>query len=312
MKKNKTGNIRHQISIQELGLLLKKIKTGEKFKIYRGFTIKDDIEVRVRKAKKDDDIEKYFQQDAGTGLSYSLDINIAFFFAFSKCFNDEEGNYVRTGYESHKVFQAEQLALVPEDYYKNIREEELSKARDTNGIKPIICEYECDPAKITGYYIQGNEAEVMIKPEDLKLLHYEIPNTKTMVERMYEWTNRDVLAPVQLKWGAFTNGLVALTITGEGRGGYIFAETERVRDSLDILMEEGQEASSSTKRLVYDTFLKNSVVIPDNIDPLTFGDGLKEYMKNPTNIKRKSNTEYTKKIKKISATARGSKAGGFG
>ena len=312
MKKNKTGNIRHQISIQELGLLLKKIKTGEKFKIYRGFTIKDDIEVIVRKAKKDDDIEKYFQQDAGTGLSYSLDINIAFFFAFSKCFNDEEGNYVRTGYESHKVFQAEQLALVPEDYYKNIREEELSKARDTNGIKPIICEYECDPAKITGYYIQGNEAEVMIKPEDLKLLHYEIPNTKTMVERMYEWTNRDVLAPVQLKWGAFTNGLVALTITGEGRGGYIFAETERVRDSLDILMEEGQEASSSTKRLVYDTFLKNSVVIPDNIDPLTFGDGLKEYMKNPTNIKRKSNTEYTKKIKKISATARGSKAGGFG
>ena len=52
----------------------------------------------------------------------------------------------------------------------------------------------------------------MIKPEDLKLLHYEIPNTKTMVERMYEWTNKDVLAPTMLKWGAFTNGLVALTI----------------------------------------------------------------------------------------------------
>ena len=52
----------------------------------------------------------------------------------------------------------------------------------------------------------------MIKPEDLKLLHYEIPNSKTMAERMYEWTNKDVLAPTMLKWGAFTNGLVALTI----------------------------------------------------------------------------------------------------
>ena len=312
MKKKKSGDVRHQISIQELGLILNKIKTGDKFKIYRGFTIKDDIEVRVRKAKKNDDIEKYFQQDAGTGLSYSLDMNVAFFFAVSKCFDDEEGNYVRTGYESHKVYQAEELTLVPEDYYKKIREEELSKARDTNGIKPIICEYECDPAKITGYYIQGKEAEVMIKPEDLKLLHYEIPNSKTMAERMWEWTNKDVLAPVHLKWGAFTNGLVALTIVSEGRAGYIFAETERIRDTLDILIEEGEEASSSTKRLVYDTFLKNSVVIPDNIDPLTFGDGLKEYMKNPTDIKRKSNTEYTKKIKKISATARGSKAGGFG
>ena len=77
-------------------------------------------------------------------------------------------------------------------------------------------------------------------------------------------------------------------------------------------MEEGKEASDSLNDLTYETFLKNSVVIPDNIDPYTFGDGLKEYMQNPTNIKRKSNTEYTKKIKKISATARGSKAGGFG
>ena len=34
----------------------------------------------------------------------------------------------------NNVFQAEQLALVPEDYYKNIREEELSKARDTNKV----------------------------------------------------------------------------------------------------------------------------------------------------------------------------------
>ena len=51
----------------------------------------------------------------------------------------------------------------------------------------------------------------------------------------------------------------------------------------------------TTKRQTYETFLKNSVVIPDNIDPYTFGDGLKEYMKNPTNIKRKSNTEYTRR-----------------
>ena len=58
-----------------------------------------------------------------------LTINIAFFFAFRKVFTDEEGNYVRTGYESHNVYQAEQLSLVPEDYYKNIREEEISKVK---------------------------------------------------------------------------------------------------------------------------------------------------------------------------------------
>ena len=67
------------------------------------------------------------------------------------------------------------------------------------------------PKKITGYYIQNGEGEVMIKPEDLKLLHYEIPNSKEMAERMWEWTNKDVLAPTMLKWGAFTNGLTAFT-----------------------------------------------------------------------------------------------------
>ena len=108
----------------------------------------------MRQAKKDDDIEKYFQQDAGTGLSYSLDLNIAFFFAFRKVLMMKMEDIVRTGYENNNVFQAEQLSLVPEDYYKNIREEEIRKSRDTNKVKPIICEYECDPAKITGYYIQ--------------------------------------------------------------------------------------------------------------------------------------------------------------
>ena len=101
----------------------------------------------MRQAKKDDDIEKYFQQDAGTGLSYSLDLNVAFFFAFRKVLMMKMEDYVRTGYESHNVYQAEQLSLVPEDYYKNIREEEISKSRDTNKVKPIICEYECDPAR---------------------------------------------------------------------------------------------------------------------------------------------------------------------
>ena len=100
MKKNKTVNIRHRDVYSRVRTFIEKDKNGEKFKIYRGFTIKDDIEVKVRQAKKDDDIEKYFLQDAGTGLSYTLDINIAFFFAFSKCFNDEDGRYVRTGYES--------------------------------------------------------------------------------------------------------------------------------------------------------------------------------------------------------------------
>ena len=76
----------------------------------------------------------------------------------------------------------------------------------------------------------------MIKPEDLKLLHYEIPNSKAMAERMWEWTNKDVLAPTMLKWGAFTNGLVALTLyDGVSRAGYIFAETERVRPIVLIL-----------------------------------------------------------------------------
>ena len=66
---------------------------------------------------------------------------------------------------------------------------------------------------------------------------------------MWEWTNKDVLAPTMLKWGAFTNGLTAFTLyDGVSRAGYIFAETERVRPILDTLLAEGKEASEYTKR----------------------------------------------------------------
>lgn len=73
-----TQTIIEHMSMQELSLLRQKIRTGEKFFIYRGFAIKETDKVR-RGMKTDGDL--YFLQDSGTGLSYTLDENVAVFFA---------------------------------------------------------------------------------------------------------------------------------------------------------------------------------------------------------------------------------------
>ena len=57
------------------------MRKGESIKLYRGFAISSDE--RVRQGYKKDG-EKYFKQCAGTGISYSLNRNVAGYFAMRK------------------------------------------------------------------------------------------------------------------------------------------------------------------------------------------------------------------------------------
>jgi len=302
---NSSMNLKEHISFQELRLLREKLKTGEKFKIYRGFSISDTDRVR-QGLKCDGDI--YYLQSAGTGLSYTLNESVAWYFAHrSIC-----GEYFDNDFKDNRYYNTEETWYVPTDKYIETKGREISSVREKKSLKPIICEYECDPKKITGYFVDSEEAEVIIKPEDLKVIHYDIPHSNTIAEKYWESINKSCLNPVSLVFGAIANGLTALTTyDGNGEAGYIFAETERVRDTLEELIDCGKEVDEYTKRNALNVFLENSVEIPDSISPFVFGDGLFEYMKNPTNIKRRKNQHYQQNIKKMRKTLNNAKKKGF-
>jgi hypothetical protein len=91
----------------------------------------------------------------------------------------------------------------------------------------------------------------------------------------------------------------------------IESETRTEVSGLDELIDCGKEVDEYTKRNALNVFLENSVEIPDSISPFVFGDGLFEYMKNPTNIKRRKNQHYQQNIKKMRKTLNNAKKKGF-
>jgi hypothetical protein len=120
--------------------------------------------------------------------------------------------------------------------------------------------------------------------------------------------------PVELGYGAIANGLTAFPTVGKNDYGYIYAETERVRDTLEGLIDCGRNVDQYSRQNSYNVFMENSVELPEDINPFAFGDGLFEYMKNPTNIKRRKNKHYKvnkNKWKKTIQGAKGFKAKGF-
>jgi len=283
------NNIRDVLTLQDYKKLRDCLKSGEKFIIYRGFAITEEDRVR-RGAKSEGDI--YYLQSAGTGMSYSLNEDIAYFFAQRAI----AGTLIDEDFRNNRYYQPNSTWYVPNDRFIETKADELTAIRDKKKLKPIICKYECDPAKITGYKF-GAESEIIIRPEDLKLMHYEIPHSYTIAERCWKMKNAIASSPAQLWFGAIANGLTALSMQMDDNIGIVYAETERIRDFLEEMIDCGAEIYDRIRQKMLDVFYENSVVIPEDINPMCFGNGLREYMENPTNIKRIPNTVYQSKEK---------------
>lgn len=292
------------LTIQDFGKIIKHIRNNEKFYIYRGFSVMETD--MVRSGIKDDG-DLFYLQNAGTGMSYSLDENIAYYF----CHRSVAGEYIDKDFRDNRYFKTERDWYVPNDKYIDTKTEELQVIRDKKKVKPIVCKYECDPSKIVGYKM-GSEKEIMIKPEDLKVIHYEIPHSRILAEELWKFTNNTCLAPHSLRYSAIANGLTALpTSWSEDDCGIIYAETEKVRDLLEELIDCGRKVDERLKRKVVDAFNRNSVKLPKNIDPFKLQTGLWEYMQNPTNIEVKPFTHYTTKVDELVGEIF-SKSKGFG
>jgi len=293
------------MTIQDFGKIIKHIRNNEKFYIYRGFSVMETD--MVRSGIKDDG-DLFYLQNAGTGMSYSLDENIAYYF----CHRSVAGEYIDEDFRDNRYYKTERDWYVPSDKYIDTKTEELKVIRDKKKVKPIVCKYECDPSKIVGYRM-GMEKEIMIRPEDLKVIHYEIPHSRKLAEELWNYTNSNCLSPHSLRYAAIANGLTALpTYNDEKSCGFIYAETEKVRVLLEELIDCGKKVDERLKRKVIDAFNRNSVELPESIDPFSLNSGLWEYMQKPTNIKVKPFTHYSTKVDKLIKKVFSGASKGFG
>ena len=309
-------NLRNEIIQAEARMLNERIKKGKPFYIYRGFTINKDAgnTERVRKGRlSKGEVEEYYKQESGTGISYSLSKDVAGYFAFRGIVFDEKGNSISGSVKSQLYnLRAEAMklsSLVDKNkYIKNITDD-IRRTRDERSKSPIICKYLIEPEKIKGYKLTMNEAEVNALPLDLKLIHYEIPHSKIIAECVLNYNNKGAINHSFIQGGGVSGGIICFTYERNKKFYSIYAENDNMRDIVDryIQMQINGEGSGVIEEELWNNMEKYAIEIPKEIGT-DFGMDLWNYMKAPYKIIR----SFGKKHKVVVEKRKGKFSSGSG
>ena len=295
-------NIARHFCKNDLQKLKELIDIGDPFYVYRGFVI--DGDERIRMGKRDDGAD-YWKQDAGSGISYSLNRDTAIYFAYWNLVN-ENGNTIPEVNESMKenrwwihklpptIISFEEYATEMEWEIYRIRELEIMK-----GKKPILCKYLIDPETIRTFAMQTFESELMIEPSDVCLEKYSILTSKEMgigvtknrYQSLREWDdvtglyNKDAVAMLQLDGN--DGGVKMVFAYGKDVDNTIQDIKQRVKSGGSFKVEDHQK--------LVDVFINNSVELPIKdyqVNPINFTKEMYYLLTNKFNIdvkKRKGN-----------------------
>ena len=258
-------NYKLTVSRGELEKLKELIEKGEPFYVYRGFLVDKDEYVRGGKKSSGAD---YWKQVGGQGLSYSLNKDIAIYFTYWKLIHNERGEVANTVKKIPLIHSYFPNSLISKEEYLEGYTQEIYELRENeinNERKPIVCKYLVDPADIKGFVMDTNEAEVMIRPEDVVVENYTILSSKQIAEGVWGWRCvgnkewREVTAIYNKK------GIVVLPIKTNMGEEFIFADGEKVNDLVEEKKDKvrnGGEFSFDDDQELQEHFKKNAVEIP--------------------------------------------------
>lgn len=297
------GDIRNTTQIMriELELIKEKLKNGESIKLYRGFAISS--EERIRQGYRKDGA-RYFQQCAGTGISYSLNRNVAGYFAMRSIMMKDGafidgGNFYSSCY-SHQMTTPQLQNIISRDGFIKARTKDISDMRDERGLKPIICEYLLNPEKIKGYILDLNESEVMTLPEDIKLVHYEIATSKDIAECQYEWLNRGSNVLTAISGGLVKDGIVCwVSAEKYGKLYATFAPANEIKEDAEKFVKayfygKSKKEISDARDIFQDKMEKYAIELPNGIEPKStmLTNALYNYLRKPFNMVKEAGKKY--------------------
>ena len=265
-------NYRLSISRTELELLNEKMQTGEPFYVYRGFLVDKDEYVRAGKKSSGAD---YWKQVGGQGLSYSLNKNIAIYFAYWNLSHNDKGEIVNDVPLGKLRNSKMPNCLISKDEWIEEATQEIYQLRENkinNQRKPIICKYLVDPNDIKGYNIKTGEGEIIIKPENVVIENYTILSSKQMAEGVYNWSYRNIE-----DWNSLTalynrKGVVVLPQTNEDMSEvwFYFANAEDVNPVIDRIKNRIKKGGLFTNskftnqdlQEIVQTFANHAIEVP--------------------------------------------------
>lgn len=283
----------------ELDIIKEKISKGESIKLYRGFAISSDE--RVRQGYKKDG-EKYFKQCAGTGISYSLNRNVAGYFAM-RAIMMKDGKFIDGANFYSGLLEAQMQSplrnLVPRKEYIKELAKDISDMREQRKLKPIICEYLLEPEKMRGYLLELKESEIMTLPDDVKVVHYEIASSKDIAKCQYEWINQGSSLLSAIGGGLIEDGIVCFVAVEEyGKMYAIFAPANEIKEEatkfFNAYFYGTKKEKYETQVLFQNKMLKYSIKLPEGIAPTNnmLSTQLYEYLRKPFNMVMEAGKKY--------------------
>lgn len=262
---------------------------GKPFYVYRGFVVDENEYVRAGKKVDGDD---YYKQNAGIGISYSIDRDVALYFCYYGLSFNEDG----TDNEYTKSHITDRLpdSLTTRQDRINKDRDLISMRRNALKKKPILCKFLVEPEQIAGTHTKRSEAELNILPEDLKVIDYKIATSIEIAEALNNYTTKswDDLNDVPYLYRA--NGVVITTFIENGRKYYVYADADDVNEKANAIrnkMLNGEIVDWHTE--MKNIYLDNALQLPKDIEPLkTTPRWLEWLMRKPERMLRSKGQKY--------------------
>lgn len=287
--KDISPNIRQHMNFEDAKKLDEMIKKGEPFTIYRGFLIdplemvrgegmrtdKNNVEEGYIGRKADGD--EYFRKwNAGKGISFTFDKDIAGWFCYYQLTFGEKSTY-NTPEDKRTIWSKRDSKEIPDqlrtkedfiDYFGDTYQLRL----DALGKKAIICELLINPKDIKGFAFGKSEAEINVLPEDAKVMHYEICGGNKISASVYDTFYRKADKTKDLQVYSKTKVSILNFQDPKTKINYqVFADKEEIEDKVaeikDVFYKDGRIGKQLDRMKIYELFKDAAIELPKEYNP---------------------------------------------
>ena len=286
--KNISPNLQEHMCFEDAKTLETKLKKGEPFKIFRGFLI-EPLEMvrgegmRIDKnnveegyvGRKADGNEYFRKWNAGKGISFTFDKNIAAWFCYWQLTFGEKSTY-DTPEDKRNIWSDRESSEIPDqlrtkEEYIDYFGDTYQKRLDALGKKAIVCELLIDPKDIKGFSFSKAEAEINVLPEDAKVIHYEICGGNKIAAGMYDNNHRRAEETADLAVYSNTKVSILNFMDENERMFQIFADKEEIEDKIaelkDVFYKDGRIGKKLDREKAIEIFKDAAIEIPREHNP---------------------------------------------
>ena len=254
-------NLKDHMVLKDAEKLKEVLEKDEPFYLYRGFLIEEDEYVRQGKKAEG---SSYYKQNAGKGVSYTFDENVAGFFCYWNITFGGDGS-------NEKVWSEKKPAPEPIrtkedfiDYHGESYSLRISKMKK----KPVVCRFLVDPKDIKGFNFTKSESEINLLPENLVVDRYELVSGRRIAELQYNTIYSTNTETTDLEGFYGKDKVVVFNYSQNGKNYQIFADGKQVEEKIAdkkrlYLQNEGILTKSDVKKAFEDA----AIELPDEYKP---------------------------------------------